>query len=91
MIVILVLILIVIEINLFIVWLRINEGRKIAANSKAFEHQNQNATLKVLFVGDSTAVGSGAKSPEESLAGRFLKIIRIPTDMIYSTRSSKKL
>lgn len=72
-IVILILIVIVIGINLLIVWLRTNEGRKIAANSKPFKHQNSNPRLRVLFVGDSTAVGSGAKTPEDSLAGRFFK------------------
>lgn len=73
MIVILVLILIVIGINLFIVWLRINERRKISANSEAFKLHNENAKIKVLVVGDSSAVGTGADSSNDSLAGRFFK------------------
>lgn len=73
MIAILYLIAIVVATNLFVVWLRINAGKKIANNATPFLHANSNASIKVLFIGDSTAIGTGVKSPKDSIAGRFFK------------------
>ena len=40
-------------------------------NSHPFQQINVHAKLKILFIGDSTAVGTGAKDPRDSVAGRF--------------------
>lgn len=66
-------IIIVISINIFILFLRISIGRQIAKESIPFQHLDRNAKYKALFAGDSTAVGTGAKSPNDSIAGRFYK------------------
>lgn len=51
--------------------MRISRGRQIAAASRPFEFQNPHATHRILVVGDSTGVGTGAARPEESVAGRI--------------------
>ncbi len=54
---------------------RIEELRKLrkeAYNCLPFELVNPKSSFKVLFLGDSTVVGAGAK-PEESVAGRLGK------------------
>lgn len=38
-----------------------------------YSHQNLSATMKVLFLGDSTAVGTGANTNTESVAGWLAK------------------
>lgn len=51
--------------------IRINRGKEIAASSRPFERKNPSATHRILVVGDSTGVGTGASKPEESVAGRI--------------------
>ena len=46
-------------------------GEDLAARSVAFERQGKEHAPSVLVVGDSTAVGTGAGRPEESIAGRI--------------------
>jgi len=51
--------------------IRINRGKEIAAASRPFELQKPGAARRILVVGDSTGVGTGAARPEESVAGRI--------------------
>lgn len=44
-------------------------GEAVANAAIPFNQSAQNPTMKILFVGDSTAVGTGASSPKTSLAG----------------------
>lgn len=44
-------------------------GEDVADAAVPFTQQIENPTIKILFVGDSTAVGTGASSPSTSLAG----------------------
>jgi lysophospholipase L1-like esterase len=53
-----------------LVW-RINKGIQIARNSHPFEKRMSNALVRVLVVGDSTGVGTGASRPLDSVAGRL--------------------
>ncbi len=48
---------------------RINDARELARASQPFQTAPLDATGSLLVVGDSTAVGTGASSPEGSLAG----------------------
>ncbi|MEO8485942.1 MAG: SGNH/GDSL hydrolase family protein [Betaproteobacteria bacterium] len=50
---------------------RIDKGRALAAASEPFEARPRNAAARLLIVGDSTAVGTGATSPTASVAGRL--------------------
>ena len=50
---------------------RINRGVQIAEKSRPFELRNSEAKQRILVVGDSTGVGTGAARPEESVAGRI--------------------
>ncbi|MGE5844451.1 MAG: SGNH/GDSL hydrolase family protein [Syntrophaceae bacterium] len=51
--------------------IRINRGTQIAEASRPFELRNPGALQRILVVGDSTGVGTGAARPEESVAGRI--------------------
>ena len=51
--------------------IRINRGTQIAEASRPFELRNPVAIQRILVVGDSTGVGTGAARPEESVAGRI--------------------
>ena len=51
--------------------IRIRRGTQIAEASRPFELKNPGATQRILVVGDSTGVGTGAARPEESVAGRI--------------------
>ena len=51
--------------------IRVNRGMEIAQASRPFEIKNPAATHRILVVGDSTGVGTGAARPEESVAGRI--------------------
>lgn len=46
-------------------------GKALAETAKPFERTQEDAELRVLFVGDSTVVGTGASAPEFSTAGQF--------------------
>lgn len=50
------------------VW-RIGQSAELARESKAWQQQPANSTLRLLIVGDSTGVGTGASSGLVSLAG----------------------
>lgn len=50
------------------VW-RIGQSVELAKRSEPFQHTPDDATLSLLIVGDSTAVGTGATSGQTSLAG----------------------
>ena len=49
----------------------IKKGVNLAEESIPFERKNPSADIKILFLGDSTAVGTGAKDNRLSTAGRF--------------------
>lgn len=48
---------------------RIGEARELARQSTPLQHTPADATLRLLIVGDSTGVGTGASAPSASLAG----------------------
>ena len=50
------------------VW-RIGKAGELARRSEPLQHTPPDATLRLLIVGDSTGVGTGASSPDSSLAG----------------------
>jgi lysophospholipase L1-like esterase len=52
------------------VW-RLGEARELARRSEPFQHRPVDARLRLLIVGDSTGVGTGATTPKMSLAGRL--------------------
>ncbi len=51
--------------------LRVYEGMKLAGESSAYEVRNPEARKRMLIVGDSTGVGTGADDPADSIAGRI--------------------
>lgn len=50
---------------------RIHRGRRIAAESVPYAVNRPGASRSLLIIGDSTAVGTGADRPEDSIAGRI--------------------
>jgi lysophospholipase L1-like esterase len=48
---------------------RIGQSAELARRSEPLQQRPADATLRLLIVGDSTAVGTGAQSPATSLAG----------------------
>ena len=50
-------------------------GWALAAESRAFEARLPNAKRTLLVIGDSTAVGTGAELPENSVAGRLSRLV----------------
>lgn len=48
---------------------RLAQARELAQRSEPFSQRPAKPALRMLIVGDSTAVGTGASSPESSLAG----------------------
>ncbi|MCB9771883.1 MAG: hypothetical protein H6754_04980 [Candidatus Omnitrophica bacterium] len=48
-------------------------SKKVDFTAQPFQRNIPNASLKVLFLGDSTAVGSGSQTPETSTSGWFSK------------------
>lgn len=48
---------------------KIPQAIELAKNSEPFEQTPRDAALRLLVVGDSTAVGTGASSPSRSVAG----------------------
>lgn len=49
----------------------IKAGRELARASSPFSASPRDAAHHILVVGDSTAVGTGAESPQDSVAGRI--------------------
>jgi lysophospholipase L1-like esterase len=58
-------------IELTILGVRIQRGRRIAAESTPYEAQRPGASKSLLIVGDSTGVGTGSARPQDSIAGRM--------------------
>ena len=56
------------------VW-RLDESRKLARDSEPFSNAPPDANARLLVVGDSTAVGTGARTPQGSLAGQLAKAL----------------
>ena len=54
------------------VW-RIGQARELAQRSEPLQHTPVDATRRLLIVGDSTGVGTGASAPQASLAGLLAK------------------
>jgi lysophospholipase L1-like esterase len=54
---------------------RIDAGRKLARASTPYSAAPANATATMLVVGDSTGVGTGAKDPANSVAGRLSAVL----------------
>ena len=54
-----------------ILGVRIQRGRRIAAESTPYEARRPGASKSLLIVGDSTGVGTGAVRPQDSIAGRI--------------------
>jgi lysophospholipase L1-like esterase len=48
---------------------RIGTAAQLARESESFQHNPPNASMRLLIVGDSTGVGTGASVPQNSLAG----------------------
>jgi lysophospholipase L1-like esterase len=48
---------------------RISAAAQLARESEPFQHNPPNAELRLLIVGDSTGVGTGASAPKHSVAG----------------------
>ncbi|MFT7400733.1 MAG: lysophospholipase L1-like esterase [Hydrogenophaga sp.] len=48
---------------------RISAAAQLARESEPFQHNPPNAALRLLIVGDSTGVGTGASAPKHSVAG----------------------
>lgn len=57
--------------NVGVIAIAVSRGSDLARESTAFTRQLPNPARKVLVVGDSTAVGTGAAAPEDSIAGRI--------------------
>ena len=53
--------------------IRIYRGMKIADNSSVYEKNDQQARKRILIIGDSTGVGTGADDPADSIAGRIAR------------------
>lgn len=51
----------------------IHLGKQVVKRSEKFEKKKENAEMRILLIGDSTAFGIGASSPEKSLAGLYSK------------------
>lgn len=45
--------------------------KQLAKTTRAFSHNPKNASLRFLIIGDSTAFGTGALDPSNSIAGRL--------------------
>jgi lysophospholipase L1-like esterase len=49
----------------------LQKGRDLLKTSAPFQRINLDFKIKILFLGDSTAVGTGAEDSRDSVAGRF--------------------
>lgn len=50
---------------------RAQEGYALVRKTKPFERENKEGSPRILILGDSTAYGTGAESPERTTAGYF--------------------
>lgn len=53
----------------------LQRGSALAAASEAFQRRLPNAAKSLLVIGDSTAVGTGAELPKETVAGRLVALL----------------
>jgi lysophospholipase L1-like esterase len=73
-----ILIVIIVIVGLFLfktstlVW-RFYQGTRFASQSVRFEAKDSDARARILVVGDSTGVGTGASRPSDSIAGRLYR------------------
>ena len=67
----LIVVLVFFEVSVFIS--KVNTGRGLAKASTPFEVRVKEATRRVLVVGDSTGVGTGASDAADSVAGRIAR------------------
>jgi lysophospholipase L1-like esterase len=67
----LIILLVAFEISLFIS--KVNKGRDLAKTSVPFEVRLKEANRRVLVIGDSTGVGTGASNAADSVAGRIAR------------------
>jgi lysophospholipase L1-like esterase len=67
----LIVVLVAFEVSLFIS--RVNTGRGLAKASVPFEVRVKEANRRVLVIGDSTGVGTGASDSADSVAGRIAR------------------
>lgn len=70
-IIIVVLLVIVLVYLLYPVAKAISISQTVQENAKAYEQHPTNPTMRILVAGDSTGVGTGARSPQDSIAGRI--------------------
>lgn len=49
----------------------IQKGTRLANKAKPFERALESPEIRILVIGDSTGLGTGASSPSKSLAGRL--------------------
>jgi lysophospholipase L1-like esterase len=54
---------------------RLDVSRDLAQDTRTFSVERTDATARLLIVGDSTAAGTGASAPEESLAGQLAEAL----------------
>lgn len=50
---------------------RLHQGFRFASSSSPFQAANPEPRARILIVGDSTGVGTGASHPRDSVAGRL--------------------
>jgi len=55
----------------FMILANINESRTLINSAVPYERIKNNAPMRILIIGDSTALGVGALSPLQSVAGRI--------------------
>jgi lysophospholipase L1-like esterase len=63
----------IITVEVSLLGVRMHKGMKFAAESVPFEARVTNANHRILIVGDSTGVGTGAERPQDSIAGRIFR------------------
>jgi lysophospholipase L1-like esterase len=68
-----IIIVVVVTFQLSQLFWRVHQGRAIADGSRKFEVNRADAPVKILVVGDSTGVGTGAQNPLDSIAGRIYR------------------
>ena len=60
----------------------LHRGSALAEHSEVFQQYPSNARNSLLVIGDSTAVGTGAQQPEDSVAGRLGKSLPLPGTLL---------
>src|SRR3989344_7248481 len=68
--VILILVLVIVAWQAIVFFGHVTASKKLARENYPYQQPNPKAEYRVLFVGDSTGVGTGVDNPVESVAGR---------------------